>query len=335
MKYKRSLLSIALATIVLVSMCTLSVSAANGGRANVKAPATLVGTNPIVAAPAAAAAAVDNLDVFVRGDDNALWWRHYDGSSWTAWESLGGALTSSPAAIAGSTSGTGATIVCVRGTDGAIWARFSSGGTWINWEPLGGQLYDGTTAAPYIAVDTSGNGQVGVFATGTDQALWHQSYNLAAIMAGTPSAGASGWETLGGVLTSSPAAAAASSSAVLAFGRGSDGALWYQAHSSAGWSGWTTLGGQLLAGTGPATAVSTKIDVFVIGTDHQTYQRGYTGAWSGWATLGGASNYSPAATGEGTSYVDLFVTGTDGNLWWRYGPSTTTLSDWLNVGPGP
>jgi hypothetical protein len=37
-------------------------------------------------------------DLFVRGGDNALWHRTWRAGSWTDWESLGGVLTSGPAA---------------------------------------------------------------------------------------------------------------------------------------------------------------------------------------------------------------------------------------------
>ncbi|MCC7354890.1 MAG: hypothetical protein IT330_14190, partial [Anaerolineae bacterium] len=37
------------------------------------------------------------IDLFVRGYDDALWYRFYNGSSWAAWQSLGGTLASGPA----------------------------------------------------------------------------------------------------------------------------------------------------------------------------------------------------------------------------------------------
>jgi len=324
-----------MATIVLVSLCTLSVSAADGGRVNVKTPAALVGA-PLASAPAVAAPAVDDLYLFVRGTDNACWWKHFDGSAWTDWTSLGGALSSAPTAIAASASGRSGVVISVRGTDGGIWARAYSPdfNSWSSWQGLGGQLYADTGPGLYASADASGNGIIGVFVTGTDQALWHQYYNAGALMAGSTTG--SGWQYLGGVLTSTPAAVATSPSSIMAFGRGSDAQLWYRSSSSSGWSGWQSPGGQLLAGTGPAIVVSNKIDVYVTGTDNAVWYKSYTGTWSSWGTIGGLSNYSPSATREGTSFIDVFVTGTDGNLWWRYSPGpTATWSNWLSVGSGP
>ncbi|MBO0869976.1 MAG: hypothetical protein J2P15_15560, partial [Micromonosporaceae bacterium] len=42
--------------------------------------------------------AANRLDVFVRGADNAIWHAWWDGS-WKAWQSLGGAIVSNPAAV--------------------------------------------------------------------------------------------------------------------------------------------------------------------------------------------------------------------------------------------
>ena len=48
--------------------------------------------------PGAASAAPGQIDVFARGADDALWTRHFDGSGWGGWSSLGGVLNSTPAA---------------------------------------------------------------------------------------------------------------------------------------------------------------------------------------------------------------------------------------------
>jgi hypothetical protein len=59
------------------------------------------------------------LDVFVRGSDNALWHRWYDGS-WSAWESLGGHLTSDPTAASW---GRDRIDVFARFPDNGLWNR--------------------------------------------------------------------------------------------------------------------------------------------------------------------------------------------------------------------
>jgi hypothetical protein len=181
-------------------------------------------------APAVCAQDANSLDVFVQGTDNALWHRHYQsGSGWSAWESLGGILTSSPAVTS---SAPGDIDVFVRGTTGVLWQRTTTdgGATWSNWNSLGGILPAGTSPAAC----SWGAGRLDVFVQGVTGVLWHQSYT------GTSW---SGWENLGGILTSSPAAATASgSNRIDVFVRGTTDVLWQKTYNG-GWSGWMAVGG--------------------------------------------------------------------------------------------
>jgi peroxiredoxin len=177
--------------------------------------------------------------LFVQGTDHALWSKHYQpGSGWSSWQSLGGSLTSSPAATS---PGSGLIDVFVRGTDGAIWSRATTnnGATWNAWNSLGGQIPAGTGPAAC----SWGSGRLDVFVEGTNGALWHAWYT------GTSW---SSWESLGGSLTSSPAATSPGSGLIEVSTRGSDGALWYKDWNGAAWSSWHSLGGQIADGTGPA-----------------------------------------------------------------------------------
>jgi len=60
------------------------------------------------------------LDGFVRGTDNALYHKWYDGR-WSDWESLGGVLTSDPSAVSW---GSGRIDVFVRGSDNALYHKW-------------------------------------------------------------------------------------------------------------------------------------------------------------------------------------------------------------------
>jgi hypothetical protein len=261
--------------------------------------------------PAADAQSASSLDAFVQGTDHALWYKHWDGTSWSGWENLGGGLTSSPAAAAAS--GSNRIDVFVRGTTGALWQRTTTDGgtTWSAWYSLGGVLPAGT--AP--AACSWGAGRLDVFVQGTDGALYHKWYS------GTSW---SGWISLGGGLTSSPAAAAASgSNRIDVFVRGTTGALWQRTTTDGGttWSAWYNLGGVLPAGTAPAACSwgAGRLDVFVQGTDGALYHKWYSGtSWSAWKSLGGGLTSSPAAAAaSGGNRIDVFVRGTDYALWER------------------
>jgi hypothetical protein len=76
----------------------------------------------------------NSLDVFVQGTDHALWYDHWDGTTWSGWKSLGGVLPSSPAATSPAN---GVIDVFVRGTDNALWERPYNNG-WLPWTSIGG-----------------------------------------------------------------------------------------------------------------------------------------------------------------------------------------------------
>ena len=51
----------------------------------------------MTSAPAVVSWGPNRIDTFVKGTDNALWHKAWDGFNWNNWESLGGVLTSAPA----------------------------------------------------------------------------------------------------------------------------------------------------------------------------------------------------------------------------------------------
>jgi len=144
-------------------------------------------------------------DVFVRGTDNALWHKWFNGT-WSGWESLGGVLSSGPDV---SSWAAGRLDIFVRGTDNALWHKWFNG-TWSGWESLGGVLTSDPAAVSW------GEGRIDVLVRGTDNALWHKWFDGAW----------SGWESLGGVLSSGPDVSSWAAGHLDVFARGSDNALW-------------------------------------------------------------------------------------------------------------
>ena len=108
-------------------------------------------------------------DVFAVGADKALWHRYYDGKSWHTWESLGGIITSSPAAV---TRG-GVIYIFARGNDGALWQISWTGTAWTKWQSIGGKLLSGTSPTVCVGDATS----LDVFVIGTDNGIWHRDWN--------------------------------------------------------------------------------------------------------------------------------------------------------------
>lgn len=128
------------------------------------------------------------LDVFARGDDDALY--HITspdgGGTWGSWESLGGVLTSAPAVASW---GSNRMDVLVRGADYAIWHRAWNGSGWTNWGSIGGTFSSAPDAVSWgpnhisvAAKDGANNLQIKTW----DGSTW------------------SAWLGLGGNLTSGP-----------------------------------------------------------------------------------------------------------------------------------
>jgi hypothetical protein len=119
-------------------------------------------------APAVCSWGPTRLDVFGRGEDNALWHRWLTGREWSDWESLGGTLTAPPAAVSW---GEGRIDVFVRGTDLALWHKWFTDGEWSDWESLGGLLNFGP------AVSSWGPRRLDVFARGTDNTIFQRTFD--------------------------------------------------------------------------------------------------------------------------------------------------------------
>lgn len=254
----------------------------------------------LTSSPDASSSGATTTDVFVRGTDNALWHRSWNGASWGAWQSLGGTLITDPSAVS---QGANSVDVFVIGTDHAIWHRAWSGTQWSAWDRVGGYA----TSAPDAA--SWGTGRLDVVVRGTDNGLWHRSWN------GT-SWGA--WDAVGGTATSDPSLVASGSGRLDVFVRGTDNALWHRSGAGAGtWSGWDSPGGMLSSGPDAASCATGHLDVFMQGTGNGLWQRGFNGtSWTAWKSLGGTWTSDPSAVCRpGTTTIDLFARFTDSALW--------------------
>jgi hypothetical protein len=209
---------------------------------------------------------------FVVGGDGALYVRADAGSGWSGWVSLGGYLTSSPAAAS---LGDGHLRVFGRGGDNGLWSREFAGGSWSSWSYLGGVITAPPTATAYPAL-----GQIEVSVRGADSRLYTMGLSVGARSGGylarnftacsalaVPSSttaplpngrvfvdAADGIREIdrsgvehdyGGLFLSNPAVQYPGSSTVIV-GTGGDSALWAYDTRPGGVGGWVSLGGHLL-----------------------------------------------------------------------------------------
>src|SRR5215472_4147435 len=146
--------------------------------------------------PAVASWGPNRLDVFMRGTDNALWHKWWDGTSWSIWEDLGGVLTSAPAAVSW---GPNRLDVFVRGSDDALYHRWWNGSSWSWWEYQGGyQLSSGPGAVSWS------QNRIDVFVRGQDTNMYHKWWDGSSWI---------GYEFMGGPI--SPSAPAPASTAAV------------------------------------------------------------------------------------------------------------------------
>jgi hypothetical protein len=248
------------------------------------------------------------LNVFARrASDNALIARWTEkGQQWTEWESLGGVITSDPAAI-----GRGHRVdVFARGTDGALWSKFWAG-NWSGWYSLGGCLAPGSGPS----VVTTGNNTLNLFVRWCDNQLYQRYFD-------GQNWGA--WTPLGGGLTSDPAAVVSGGN-VSVFVRGTDNQLYQGSWACLRrcfWS-WTALGGVLSSGPAAASLSPNTIHVYARGTDNKLYQNYWNGSqWTGWAGLGGSVVSSDPDAIAWDGRLNIFVRGTDGDLWYKWWDSS-------------
>ncbi len=237
---------------------------------------------------------------FFRGQGDSVYLRTVRNGTWSGQTNLGGTIIGAPAATV---AGTSTVMVGGRGNNGALWVRTLSNGTWSPWRSWGGRM----SASPALA--GSSDGRVYAFGRGLNGSL--QTATMA------PGGAVSGWTSLSGTLTTSPAAVSAAPGSAEVYVAGPDRAVWRDALSGGRWSGWKRLGGTTYSAPAAARIPgSNSTHVFVRGTDNALWENtGSAGTFSGWHKLGGVLIDGPAAAGSPAPGIDVAVRGTDTAVW--------------------
>lgn len=179
----------------------------------------------LTSSPAAVSFTDGTVNVYARGQDNALWTKRWTGNAWSGWSSLGGLLSAAPGAAVDKDTGAGQ--VGVRGLDGRMFTlAVSAAGAAGPFTEAG---FVSCSAVSYSA--RTGDGKAFPFAgVGRSGRVELQDGSLI-----TPDGA-----VLGSVALVTPGTAG------FAFvGRGLDGSLWlYDARSGLGT--WSNLGGQII-----------------------------------------------------------------------------------------
>lgn len=190
---------------------------------------------------------------------------------------------------------------------GGLFYENWNGWVWSNWQNLGGALVNYDPAhgdnpyfgggskedVPDYTVASLSSNQLSIFGTWSDRTLRVQT------LTGTTW---SGWQSLGGILTSSPTATSWAYASLSVCALGLDHALWCLNDVRGAWENWYSLGGNFYADSsyGGATPVSISssswsIDVFAQagGSDFSVWHRQGTFdstcdclGWDAWESLG-------------------------------------------------
>jgi hypothetical protein len=131
----------------------------------------------------------DKQAVFVRGMDDAIYWKMWDGSKWSEFESLEGGvkMSSDPSALSRRS---GEIMLFARGTDNKLWVREYRNGQWGAWLPWGGVLAGSPKATSW------GGNRIDVFARSADGSILHAWRDDTDALIKTPQ-----WENIGGKIS--------------------------------------------------------------------------------------------------------------------------------------
>jgi len=214
------------------------------------------------------------------------------------------------------------------------------------------------------AAATLDDGNIAVFATGADHALyrstrsgdaWSQAERLggmavyppAVVRSGTkleifaigPSGGlyrGSGngtddWQPLGGTCTRGLAAVSPAAGRIEVFTTGANGKLYHKTLDGSSSGRWRNLGGEWVSPPAAVARLGGRIDVFCLGVDSAVWHRHWNGnRWSEALSLGGICLWGVAAAASGET-IDIFAIFTDHALY-RKGWDGTAWSDWHSSG---
>lgn len=250
-----------------------------------------------------------NIDAYVRGLDNQLYYNYWSQlTGWLGWSPQGGILTSKPSATSIAYN-TGLAVVA-RGLDSFFWIRVSlppsGGGHPVStaWLRIPGRQF---VQAPAVAFLTD---TILVFGISNNNAMY-VSRNRLTQSGGTWTynhASWTPWQGLGGIFYSEPAATVTSSGRLYVAGRGTDRRFWFAwSFNGVNYNGaWTAAPGGVYS-SGPAlVARQGEVNMFGRGLDGAYWIS--TSFGGNFGTLGringGPFDSSPGATiANGRVYV--------------------------------
>jgi Common central domain of tyrosinase/Repeat of unknown function (DUF346) len=128
----------------------------------------------------------------------------------------------------------------------------------------------------------------------------------------------SGWEDLGGIITSGVGVASWAANRLDCFAKGQNNHMWHKWWNGSAWSGWEDLGGVIDDTPAAVSWGPNRIDCFVRGMDNHMYHKWFDGSWHGWEDLGGIILSGPAVASWASGRLDCFARGQNGHMWHKW-----------------
>ena len=265
----------------------------------------------------------NHIDMFAKGTDNTLKHRVYNGR-WSAWESLGGAISSAPSAVSWAP---GRIDIVARDMDGSVLHRAYENGIWYQWDDLGG----GIIGDPSIT--SWGPNRLDIVVRGTDNAVWQMSW----VGYFTP------WTWLDGIIDASPTAISWGPNRLDIFAKAGGDVLFQKFWDPAigGWSGWNAIDRGIASAPSASRNQPGYLNLWARlaggGLGHKWF--GPAG-WSAWENVGGTLATAPAAVDLNPNHMEVFGRDAGGVLqqlvWNRatgWDPWRTMTDDVPNLAP--
>ena len=264
--------------------------------------------------PATICRNADVTNVYVRGNDNALWQRAYSQEIGTTGFATTTAGTLASAPSLGSMGPDHEHVFAANRRQRLAEVLDWPGGVerLVQHRGTRGRVHRRNGDRP------RNNGVCNVYVRGNDNALWQRAY-----WAGT-------WHDWGrhndgAVLASEPSLGSMGPDHEHVFVRGTDGNVWQKYWTgAAGWSGWFNIGAPAGGFTGGPVTISRNsqaCNVYVRGNDNALWQRPYyNNQWHDWARHndGGTLASEPALSHRGPDHEQVLVRGTDAQVWHKW-----------------
>lgn len=270
----------------------------------------------IVGKPAAVAWGPNRLDVFVRGTDNAIYHKAWNGSAWfpgagvSDWENIGGVIAGSPVAVSW---GKERLDIFGAGYDGQLhhkwWSPQSGWGPSVaGWEAIGGKVSVNPVVTSWAP------GRLDVIIRGYDGAIYHKAF-----VNNTWYPSLTDWDSLGGSTIGEPSIVSWSANRLDMVVRGTDNQVYHKAWAGNAWypsqTGWNSLGGIIMSKPSMVSWGPGRFDIVAAGSDTQIYSKSYQegSGWypsqSGWYSLGGwiLPGSNPEVVSWKSGRLDIFI----------------------------